>query len=240
MQDHYELPTEVIRLDHLNFHYQTGNHIFYNLNFSFFEGGFYFLTGASGSGKTSLLRLLYGDLKPVDGQISVFGKNISTLSEKEKQIFLKQIGIIFQGGKLLNHLSALDNVALSMKIFGGSEKKSKSYAKELLHWVGLGAQLDNKPDELSDGQKQRVAIARAVITRPVLLMADEPTGNVDDETAFKILGLFEELNNLGTTIIMATHNRQIVSNYDYPELQIHQGQLHVVGGHNFAQAQGAF
>ncbi len=240
MQNQYKLPTEIIRLEHVNFHYSSSDHIFYNLNFTFFEGYFYFLTGPSGCGKTSLLKLIYNDLQPLDGQINVFGKNVHNLSEKHKPLFLQKVGLIFQDFRLLPHLSALDNVALSMKLSGGTEKKARAYAKELLHWVGLGAHLENLPSELSDGQKQRVNIARAIISRPSLVLADEPTGNVDDETAFKIMNLFEELNKMGTTIIMATHNRQIIHHFPYTELQIYQGQIHMANTQNFPHAPGAF
>lgn len=235
MQHSYQLPTEIIRLDHLNFYYGSGDHIFYNLNFSFFEGGFYFLTGSSGAGKTTLLKLIYTDILPTDGQMTVFGKNTLSLSEKEKPTFLQKIGIIFQSCRLLPHLSVCENVALSMRLLGNSKKKSTAYAKELLHWVGLGNHIEHFPDQISDGQKQRVSIARAVITRPQLLLADEPTGNVDDETSFKIMGLFEELNKMGTTIIMATHNNQLVNNFPYTEIQIHQGQLHMMNTNHFSQ-----
>ncbi|CAO5674753.1 MAG: Cell division ATP-binding protein FtsE [Holosporales bacterium] len=223
-------PSVIIRLDHVALSYTTGHHVFYDLNYSFFANGFYFLTGPSGIGKTSLMKLIYGDLKPSDGDVTVFGKNVSQLQEKEKAGFFQKIGLVFQDCRLLDHLSVLDNVALPMKIAGTDLKKSRSYAKELLHWVGVGDHIQKLPTLLSDGQRQRVAIARAIITRPLLLLADEPTGNVDDMTAYKMINLFEELNKMGTTVIVATHNRQIVASFPYPELQLYQGQLMMTKG----------
>lgn len=224
----YQSANEVIRFDHVGVSYPTGHHVFFDLNFSFFANGFYFLTGASGAGKTTLLRLIYRALMPNDGVVTVFGKDLSKLSAKEEAIFRQKVGLVFQDCRLIPHLSSLDNVALPMKIAGNDLKKCRSYAKELLHWVGLGDHMHSNPNMLSDGQRQRVAIARSVITKPTLLLADEPTGNVDDETAFRIMTLFEELNKIGTTLIVATHNRQIVSQFAYPEIQLFQGQLSYV------------
>lgn len=221
----YQTAAEVIRFDHVGVSYPTGHHVFYDLNFTFFANGFYFLTGASGAGKTTLLKLIYRALAPSEGLVTVFGKDLAKLSPKEESIFRQKVGLVFQDCRLIPHLSALDNVALPMKIAGSDLKKSRAYAKELLHWVGLGDHMNNDPTMLSDGQRQRVAIARSVITKPTLLLADEPTGNVDDDTAFRIISLFEELNKIGTTLIIATHNKQIVAQFPYPEIQLHQGQL---------------
>ncbi|MBP9752515.1 MAG: ATP-binding cassette domain-containing protein [Proteobacteria bacterium] len=220
----------IIRLDRVALSYATGHHVFYDLNYSFFTNGFYFLTGPSGIGKTSLLKLIYGDIKASEGSVTVFGKDVSLLSEKERASFFQKMGLVFQDCRLLDHLTVLDNVALPMKIGGTDLKKSRVYAKELLHWVGVGDHIQKYPSLLSDGQRQRVAIARAIITRPLLLLADEPTGNVDDMTAYKMINLFEELNKMGTTVIVATHNRQIVSSFPYPELQLYQGQLIMTKG----------
>lgn len=216
---------EIIKLENVALYYNTGTPVFYHLDFSFFKGGFYFLTGPSGAGKTSLLKLIYRDIRPSEGSIRVFGRDIGTLKPSELPAFRQRMGLVFQDCRLINHLSALDNVALALKISGADAKRSYNYAKELLHWVGLGDHLHYKPETLSDGQKQRVSIARAVITRPLLLLADEPTGNVDESSAYKLMLLFEELNKIGTTVIMATHNRGLTSSFKYPELQIYQGQL---------------
>ncbi|MDP2193905.1 MAG: ATP-binding cassette domain-containing protein [Alphaproteobacteria bacterium] len=218
-------PQELIRFHQVGLSYKKDVPICFNIDFTFFAGGFYFLTGPSGVGKTSLLKLIYKDLEPTQGFIQVLGRDLARLSTAELPYFRQKLGLIFQDCRLLSHISALDNVALPMKIAGSDIKKARVYAKELLHWVGLGAHLEDFPQTLSDGQKQRVAIARAVITRPKLLLADEPTGNVDNPSAFKMMSLFEELNKVGTTIILATHNRDIVTTFPYPEIQLYHGQL---------------
>lgn len=229
---------EIVKFDHVSLYYETGHPVCYDLSFSFFTGGFYFLTGPSGAGKTSLLKLMYRDLRATEGNVRVFGKDVAKLSSSELPLFRQKMGLVFQDCRLINHLSALDNVALAMKVSGTELKKARIFAKELLHWVGLGDHLNSLPDTLSDGQKQRVGIARAVITRPMLLLADEPTGNVDEPAAFKMMNLFEELNKIGTSIIMATHNRQLVSSFPYPELHLFQGQITVTS--NAAYNTGTF
>lgn len=218
---------EIVKFEQVGLYYPEGKPVFYNLSYSFFAGSFYFLTGPSGVGKSSLLKLIYRGLRPSEGVISVFGRDVGTLSPAELPAFRQRMGLVFQDCRLLKHLTALDNVALALKVTGVDSRKSRSYAKELLHWVGLGDYLNHVPDALSDGQKQRVGIARAVITRPLLLLADEPTGNVDDTAAYKLMLLFEELNKIGTTVILATHDREIVSHFPYPELQLYQGQVTV-------------
>lgn len=216
---------EIVKFEHVNLYYTKDKPICLGLNFTFFAGEFYFLTGASGAGKTSLLKLIYRELIATEGTIRVFGKNFGQLSPYELPMLRQKMGLVFQDCRLIDSLSVLDNVALPLKISGSDVKKARIHAKELLHWVGLSDQLNSFPSTLSDGQKQRVGIARAVINKPLLLLADEPTGNVDDVTAFKMMNLFEELNKMGTTIIMATHNRQIVTTFPYPELQLYRGQL---------------
>ncbi len=218
---------EIIRFDHVSLYYPSGAPVFYNLNFSFYSSGFYFLTGASGAGKTSMMKLIYRDLKPSEGLVTVFGRDVTSLSNAELPLFRQKMGLVFQDCRLLPHLSVLDNVALALRITGMDLKRARNYGKELLYWVGLGDHLNYLPNSLSDGQKQRVGIARAVITRPLLLLADEPTGNVDDKAAFKLMQLFEELNKIGTTILVATHNRSLVDSFSHPELHLSQGQLSI-------------
>lgn len=215
---------EIVRLDNVNFSYPESS-VFYDLNLSFFEGGFYFLTGASGVGKTSLLKLIYCNLIPNSGSINVFGYDTKFLNRKNIALLRQRMGLVFQDCRLIEHLNVLDNVALGMKVTDAETGRCRSYAKELLHWVGLENHLYHLPQKLSDGQKQRVAIARAVITRPLLLLADEPTGNVDDKIAYKLMVLFEELNKVGTTVVMATHNRGIISSFPYPEFELYQGRI---------------
>ncbi len=231
---------EVVKFERVGLYYETGRPVCFDLSFSFFTGGFYFLTGPSGAGKTSLLKLIYRDLRASEGMVKVFGKDVSKVSSSELPSFRQKMGLVFQDCRLINHLSAQDNVALAMKVAGTDLKKARVFAQELLHWVGLGDHLNHLPETLSDGQKQRVAIARAVITRPLLLLADEPTGNVDEAAAFKIMGLFEELNKIGTSIVMATHNRHLVSSFSYPELHLYQGQITVTSNNSFAPATGTY
>lgn len=216
---------EIVRFNKVSLIYPGGHHILHDLTYSVAVGSFTFLTGVSGAGKTSLLRLIYRGTKPTKGSIQVFGMDISTLSPNELLQYRRRIGVVFQDCKLFPHLSVLDNVALALKITGVSVKTARIQAKELLEWVGLGRHLYEMPHTLSDGQKQRVSIARAVITHPILLLADEPTGNLDYEAGYRLLKLFDELHRLGTTVILTTHNKNLISEFNYPEMELSKGRL---------------
>ena len=205
--------------------YGTGPEILRDIDLELAEGGFYFLTGPSGAGKSSLMRLMYLADQPVRGRLHIFGRDVASLTRHERPDLRQRIGVVFQEFRLLEHLSALDNVALPLRVAGGDDSTVRSYAAELLHWVGLGRYLGSRPSTLSGGQQQRVAIARAVIARPALLLADEPTGNVDDQIAHRLLHLFEELNRLGTTVVIATHNRGVIDAFGYPVLRLEEGRL---------------
>lgn len=206
--------------------YDEGPEIFKGVNFNIEKGSFHFLTGPSGSGKSSLLKILYLGLKPTWGSLQLFGED--TLKMKPFLLpFLRQrMGVVFQEFKLLDHLSVVDNVSLPLRVRGVDARRGRKHAQELLDWVGLGDCLDAYPYALSGGQKQRVGIARAVVTRPQLLLADEPTGNVDDEMAMKLIYLFEELNKMGTAIVVATHNSRLLQRFSYPQLVIQEGSIH--------------
>ncbi len=218
----------MIRFENVSLHYNSGPEVLKDISFELNAGSFYFLTGASGAGKSSLLRLMYLGAKPSSGHVVLFDKKVDELSRGDLPSLRRRIGVVFQDFHLLDHLSALDNVALPLRIAGGvGESEIRSYVGELLRWVGLGDHIMAKPSELSGGQQQRIAIARAVINRPRLLLADEPTGNVDDETGFRLMHLFMELNKLGTTVVIATHNRQLIEKMDKPCLHLQHGQLMV-------------
>ena len=182
-----------------------------DLDFSLSEGGVDFLTGASGAGKTSLLKLLYLAQRPTRGRIRLFGDDLSEVFRDTLPAFRRRIGVVFQDFRLIRHLSAYDNVALPLRIAGRDEAEIESAVREMLDWVGLGDRAGARPPTLSGGEQQRVAIARAVITQPDLLVADEPTGNVDAEMAKRLLHLFSAMNEFGTTVVVATHDLGLIA-----------------------------
>ena len=191
--------------------YGTGAEMLRDLDFTLSEGGFYFLTGASGAGKTSLLRLLYLAQRPTRGRIRLFGDDLSGVARDSLPGFRRRIGVVFQDFRLIRHLSAYDNVALPLRIAGRDEAEIELAVREMLDWVGLGDRAGARPPTLSGGEQQRVAIARAVITQPDLLVADEPTGNVDAEMAKRLLHLFSAMNEFGTTVVVATHDLGLIA-----------------------------
>jgi cell division transport system ATP-binding protein len=191
--------------------YGTGAEVLRDLDFRLARGGFYFLTGPSGAGKTSLLKLLYLAQRPTRGRISLFGEELTDTTRDELPAFRRRIGVVFQDFRLVRHLSAFDNVALPLRIAGASDQEVEGPVREMLAWVGLADRSSARPPTLSGGEQQRVAIARAVIARPELLVADEPTGNVDAEMAMRLLHLFTALNRLGTTVVVATHDVGLIS-----------------------------
>ncbi|MBO5284604.1 MAG: ATP-binding cassette domain-containing protein [Alphaproteobacteria bacterium] len=196
-----------------------------NIDFAFRRGSLHFLTGKSGAGKTSLLSMLYLAQKPTEGTLKVFGSNVS-LTDRDTLAFLRRrIGVVFQDFILLDHLSVFYNVALPLRLKGMKEKEIRHRVIELLAWVELKDNMYVKSSEISGGEKQRAAIARAVINRPELLLADEPTGNVDSEIAQKLMKLFLELNRLGTTVVIATHSNELMERYPYPRLKLENGAL---------------
>ena len=206
--------------------YGTGTETLSDLTFSLREGGFYFLTGPSGAGKTSLLKLLYLAQRPSRGLIKLFGEDIVTMSRKRLPGFRRRIGVVFQDFRLVRHLSVFDNVALPLRVAGVEDRDLMTPVTEMLNWVGLGHRSTARPATLSGGEQQRVAIARAVIARPELLVADEPTGNVDPEMAARLLHLFDALNKLGTTVVVATHDIHLIARIARSEmLRLDKGQI---------------
>lgn len=215
----------IVRFEHVGLRYGLGPEVLQDVNFSLEPGSFHFLTGPSGAGKSSLLRLMYLALKPSRGLISLFGSDIATTSRRNLPPLRRKVGVVFQDYRLLDHLPAFDNVALPLRVAGVSESEIKKNVPELLAWVGLKDHMHARPPTLSGGQQQRVSIARAVISRPRLLLADEPTGNLDDTLALRLMYLFEELNKLGTTIVVASHNEQLVKRMGRPILALKAGRL---------------
>lgn len=202
---------EIVQFENVGLRYGAGTETLSDLSFTLFPGSFYFLTGASGAGKTSLLKLLYLAQRPSRGLIRLFGEDAVTMSRDRLPAFRRRIGVVFQDFRLVPHLSAFDNIALPLRVAGVKEKELATPVAEMLDWVGLGDRAEARPATLSGGEQQRVAIARAVIGRPEILVADEPTGNVDPEMALRLLQLFEALNTLGTTIVVATHDIHLLS-----------------------------
>ena len=201
---------DIAQFDNVGLRYGAGKEILSDISFTLYPGSFYFLTGASGAGKTSLLKLLYLAQRPSRGIIRMFGTDVITLPRARLPGFRRRIGVVFQDFRLVPHLSAFDNVALPLRVSGVRESELEQPVSDMLEWVGLGDRADARPATLSGGDQQRVAIARAVIGRPDMLVADEPTGNVDPEMALKLLRLFEALNRLGTTVVVATHDLHLL------------------------------
>ncbi|MDG2003014.1 MAG: cell division ATP-binding protein FtsE [Novosphingobium sp.] len=197
---------EIIQFDNVGLRYGTDREVLSDLSFTLYPGSFYFLTGASGAGKTSLLRLLYLAQRPSRGMIRMFGTDAITMPRRRLPALRRRIGVVFQEFRLVPHLSAFDNVALPLRVAGITDRELAKPVADMLEWVGLADRMDARPPTLSGGEQQRVAIARAVIGRPEVLVADEPTGNVDPDMAVKLLRLFEALNGLGTTVVVATHD----------------------------------
>jgi cell division transport system ATP-binding protein len=204
---------------------KAGPIVLHEINFSVSGGGFRWLVGPSGAGKTSLLRLLTLAVRPTSGRLRVLGEAVETARRRDLPLLRRRIGMVFQDFRLLAHLSAFDNVALPLRLAGRPEGQIRADVSEMLHWVGLDARADVRPSELSGGEQQRVAIARAVITRPALLLADEPTGNLDAAQAERLMALLSELNRLGTTIIVATHNESLVRRHPARALVLEEGRL---------------
>lgn len=205
--------------------YGVGPEVLRDITLDIEAGSFHFLNGASGAGKSSLLRLLYLGHRPSRGTISMFGQDLSTLPRRQLPALRRRIGVVFQDFRLLDHLSVFENVLLPLSIAGMTGARVRTNVGELLDWVGLGKRMDDMPQTLSGGEKQRVAIARAVISKPSLLLADEPTGNVDDQIGHRLLRLFEELHKSGTAVVVATHDEGLVSRFPHPRLRLEDGTL---------------
>jgi len=217
----------VVRFEHVGLRYSLGPEVLRDLTFRIEPNSFQFLTGPSGAGKTSLLRLLFLALRPSRGLITLFDHDVATLSKEALTTLRRRIGIVFQDFRLLDHMTTYENVALPLRVIGHPEDSYREEVVELLNWVGLGERMSALPPVLSGGEKQRAAIARAVIARPQLLLADEPTGNVDPSLAQRLLRLFVELHRTGTAVVIATHDIALMNQIDARRLVLHEGRLHV-------------
>ena len=217
----------MVRFENVGLRYGLGQEILRDLTFRIDSHSFQFLTGPSGAGKTSLLRMLFLSLRPSRGLATIFGHDVATLSKDALSTLRRRIGIVFQDFRLLDHMTTFENVALPLRILGQSVQSYRAEVVELLNWVGLGERIEALPPVLSGGEKQRAAIARAVIARPQLLLADEPTGNVDPNLAQRLLRLFVELHRSGTSVVIATHDIALMDQFDARRLVLHEGRLHV-------------
>jgi cell division transport system ATP-binding protein len=217
----------VVRFENVGLRYGLGPEVLRDLSFRIDAHSFQFLTGPSGAGKTSLLRLLYLSLRPTRGLITLFDHDVATLPQDALATLRRRVGIVFQDFRLLDHMTTYDNVALPLRVLGKDEASYRHEVVELLRWVGLGERMMALPPVLSGGEKQRAAIARAVIARPQLLLADEPTGNVDPVLARRLLRLFMELNKSGTSVVIATHDIALMDLIEARRLVLHEGRLHV-------------
>lgn len=212
----------IIELQNVSVGYD-GNEVLKDVSLSLKQGDFTFVTGKSGAGKTTLLSMLYLIKKPHKGILNVFGNNINFSNRDSLALMRQKIGVVFQDFRLLEHLSVFDNIALPLRVRGMNEKEIYKRVVELLKWIEMHKSIYKTCNTLSGGEKQRVAIARAVINRPDILFADEPTGSVDAEIADKLMRLFIELNRVGTTVVIATHNELLTSTYNYQRIDLANG-----------------
>jgi cell division transport system ATP-binding protein len=217
----------LVRFENVGLRYGMGPEVLRDVTFDVPANSFTFLTGPSGSGKTTLLKLLFLSLKPTRGLITMFDQDVVTLSKRELAETRRRIGIVFQDFRLLDHLTTYENIALPLRVQGQEETRYRAEVVELLHWVGLGERMHVLPPVLSGGEKQRAAIARALIVRPELLLADEPTGNVDPALARRLLRLFVELNRSGTSVIIATHDEALMELFPARRLRLEAGHVEV-------------
>jgi len=222
----------MISLRNIAVQYGNSAPIFSDITADIPAGSFHFLTGNSGAGKTTLLKLIFLALRPTRGSLSVFGTDVSALPRADRPAIRRKIGVIFQDFRLIDHLSVYENVTLPLRVAGQREPDYRANATELLNWVGLGDHLAALPHTLSGGEQQRAAIARAVISRPHLIVADEPTGNVDPDMGLRLMHLLDELNKTGTTVLVATHDQHIWENLGHPRLHLANGRMGLIQGAN--------
>lgn len=217
----------MIRFQNVGLRYGVGPETLRDISFDIPPRSFQFLSGPSGAGKTTLLRLLFLSLKPTRGLINYFGRDRARITQTDLPMLRRRIGVVFQDFRLLDHMSIYDNVALPLRVRGREEASYRTDVIELLKWVGLGDRMNALPPILSGGEKQRVAIARALIEQPQILLADEPTGNVDPPLARRLLRLFIEMNRLGTAVVIATHDLGLMDQVDARRMILSGGSLQI-------------
>ncbi|WP_265517640.1 cell division ATP-binding protein FtsE [Nitratireductor luteus] len=217
----------MIRFENVGLRYGMGPEVLRDITFHLPERSFQFLSGPSGTGKTTLLRLLFMSLKPTRGLITMFGKDRARITRQELPLLRRRIGVVFQDFRLLDHLTTYENVALPLRVRGRDEASYRADVTELLKWVGLGDRMHVLPPVLSGGEKQRAAIARALIEQPRILLADEPTGNVDPLLARRLLRLLIELNRMGTAVVIATHDIGLMEQVDARRMVLSGGRLEI-------------
>ncbi|HXK57069.1 MAG TPA: cell division ATP-binding protein FtsE [Gammaproteobacteria bacterium] len=217
----------MIQFENVGLRYGLGPEVLSDLTFDVGANSFQFLTGPSGAGKTSLLRLMLMSLKPTRGVVRLFGREAGRIPRNDMPKLRRKIGVVFQDFRLLSHLTTYENVALPLRVRGKEESEYRTDVAELLKWVGLGERMHALPPVLSGGEKQRAAIARALIDQPEILLADEPTGNVDPPMARRLLRLFIELNRSGTAVVIATHDLGLMDQYEARRLVLTDGRLHI-------------
>jgi cell division transport system ATP-binding protein len=215
----------ILRLQRVGMRYGAGEPVLREVDLTLAAGSFHFLVGPSGAGKTSLFRLISLSHPATHGIITLFGRDVSALDRHEESGLRRRIGVVFQDFRLLDHLTAFDNIALPLRIAGASDDEISSYVSEMLGWLGLSDLIETRPPQLSMGQRQLVAVARAVVTRPGLLLADEPTSNVDDRRTRRLMHLFRSLNDMGTAVVLATHSQDLLRRHAFPILQMEGGHL---------------
>ena len=218
--------TETARLQGVDFGYAQGPRVLRDVDLLLPRGSFHFLTGPSGAGKSSLLRLLHLTAAPAKGRLSLFGEDTEGLRSRDVTAFRRRIGVVFQDFRLMAHLSVFDNAALPLRLAGRRAEDYGPDVEEMLRWVGLGGRMDDLPQTLSGGEKQRLAIARAVIGKPDLILADEPTGNVDAALGARLLKLFQGLNRMGATVLIASHDTALAERSGAGVLHLENGRIH--------------